>query len=99
MAAATWMAEDMAKRDYLSHTDSTGRDPGRRMIEFGYTPYAWMCEIALGGSETGASAFNVWRNSPGHYSCMVDAKYVSVGIGRAYSTAAGWRWTVNFGSL
>ena len=57
---------------------------------------------ALAGAlsrETGQSAFDVFRASGSHNSCMIDAKYVSVGIGRAWGPIDGWRWTVNFGSL
>ncbi|MCC6627483.1 MAG: hypothetical protein IT340_08795 [Chloroflexi bacterium] len=98
-AAASWMAADSADRGVLSHRDSLGRDPGRRMVDHGYSPYAWMCEVALGGSETGQSALTVWQLSPPHNGCLIDAKYVSVGIGRAWGPIDGWRWTVNFGSL
>ncbi|MCC6627484.1 MAG: CAP domain-containing protein [Chloroflexi bacterium] len=98
-AAASWMAADSATRGVLTHVDSLGRGSGARMVAFGYSPYAWMCEIALGGSETGESALTVFQLSPPHNGCLIDAKYVSVGIGRAWGPIDGWRWTVDFGSM
>ncbi|MCK5219555.1 hypothetical protein KAR10_08535, partial [bacterium] len=35
--ASQWHSEDMASKNYFSHTDSLGRDPFQRMADFGYT--------------------------------------------------------------
>jgi uncharacterized protein YkwD len=92
------MANDLAQRNVLSHIDSQGRDPGRRNIAFGYTPYAWTCELALGGTPSGETAFFIFKGSPSHVGCLFDPKFVSVGIGRAYTPASDWRWVIAFGS-
>ena len=39
-AAATWMANDLATKNYFSHTSSDGRSPQQRMAAFSYPAYA-----------------------------------------------------------
>jgi uncharacterized protein YkwD len=39
--ASKWMSNDMATKNYFSHTDSLGRDPYQRLIDFGYTCNTW----------------------------------------------------------
>jgi uncharacterized protein YkwD len=39
--ATRWMSQDMAANDYISHTDSLGRDPFERMADFGYDYNTW----------------------------------------------------------
>lgn len=108
LAEAQWHASDMARLGYLSHWDTTivqdgpgagqTRDFGRRSNDFGNSPYANRCEIALGGSERGWDAWNVWLHSPGHNACQTDGRMVHVGIGRAWSGLDAWRWSVSLSS-
>jgi len=37
--AAEWTAADLAKRWFLSHTDSLGRDPQQRITDCGGVPW------------------------------------------------------------
>jgi hypothetical protein len=60
--AARWMSDDMATKNYFSHTDSLGRDPFTRMAAFGYNYNTWKREPRrrLRGAQ---AAFDLWRNS------------------------------------
>lgn len=97
-AAAQWMANDMALYGYLSHHDRFGRDSGSRMNDFGSSPMTWRCEMALGGSETGAGTFTVFHLSDSHDPCQRDGKYTIVGVGRSWGVLDNWRWTITLGS-
>ena len=98
-AAADWMSNDMAANDYFSHTDSLGRDPFQRMADFGYSYSTWKGENLAAGVDVGQAAFNVFKNSPGHNSNMLNPNFKVIGIARAYGagTTYGWYWTTDFG--
>jgi uncharacterized protein YkwD len=100
-ASATWMAASAAAGNWLSHHDQYGRDPGRRMVDFGASPYSWMCEVGFGWGDpvSGETAFNVWHLSPGHDGCQSDPKYIHVGTSREFNpTTREWRWYTSFSS-
>jgi uncharacterized protein YkwD len=98
--AAEWMSTDMATRNYFSHTDSQGRNPFARMSDFGYPATGWRAENIAAGNSSALSTFNQWKNSAGHNANMLGAKYKVIGVGRAYNSAARyrWYWTTDFGS-
>lgn len=98
-AGARWMSEDMAEHDCLSHIDSLGRSPAERMIAFGYTQASLSGEVIRGGGSTPESAFEAWRNSPGHNTVMLTDGFAVAGVGKAYDSQSlyGWFWTVDFG--
>jgi len=94
-----WMSADMATNNYFSHTDSLGRDPFQRMAAFGYDYNTWKGENLAAGVADAQSAFNMWKNSPGHDANMRNANFTVIGIGRAYGegTQYGWYWATDFG--
>lgn len=106
--SSTWMSNDMASKNYFSHTDSLGRDPFTRMNAFGYPYYPAGENIAAGYSDA-QNTFNLWVNacdpdSSGactyaHRKNMLSTSYVVIGIGRAYNAGStyGWYWTTDFG--
>src|SRR5690242_20450106 len=106
--SSTWMSTDMATKNYFSHTDSLGRDPFARMNAFGYT-HAPAGENIAAGYPDAQNTFNQWLtacDADGLGNCtyahrvnMLNASYVVIGIGRAYSSTAtyGWYWTTDFG--
>ena len=98
-AAADWMSNDMAAEDYFSHTDSLGRQPFQRMADFGYSYDTWKGENLAAGVDVAQAAFDVFKNSPGHNSDMLNANFKVIGIARAYGagTTYGWYWTTDFG--
>lgn len=98
--ASQWMSGDMAAKGYFSHTDSLGRDPFRRMADFGYS-YAPAGENIAAGNASAQSTFNQWQASSGHQANMLNAGYKVIGIGRVYNSASPyrWYWTTNFGGV
>ena len=52
--AAQWMSADMATNNYLSHHDSKGRDPFKRMAAFGYNYNTYKAENIAAGQQTAA---------------------------------------------
>jgi uncharacterized protein YkwD len=90
--ASQWLADDMAAKNYFSHTDSLGRNPGSRYIAFGYpSGVGWGENIAAGSSDA-RNTFCQWKTSAGHNANMLNGSYVALGIGRAYSSKATYRW-------
>ena len=106
--SSTWMSNDMAAKNYFSHTDSLGRDPFTRMAAFGY-PYSPAGENIAAGNSDAQSTFTQWQTACdpdasgactyAHKQNMLNPSYVVIGIGRAYSASStyGWYWTTDFG--
>jgi uncharacterized protein YkwD len=97
--AALWMSNDMAQKDYFSHTDSLGRDPFQRMADLGYDYNTWKGENLAAGSDTPQMTFELWRDSPGHNENMLNPNFVVVGLAKAYGSDStyGWYWAAEFG--
>ncbi|HLF77788.1 MAG TPA: CAP domain-containing protein [Dehalococcoidia bacterium] len=98
--AASWLANDMAIKNYMSHTDSLGRSLGPRLQQCD-TFYSSAAENIAAGYTTAASVFNGWRNSSGHNVNMLGAAYKQIGIARVYgaSSTYGWYWATDFSSV
>lgn len=99
--AAKWDTIDMAQKNYFSHTDSTGRDPFKRMAAFGYTFKTSEGENIAAGNATAANTFAQWKASAPHNTNMLSSAYKVIGISRSYSAKAtyGWYWTTDFGGF
>ena len=101
--AAEWYSNDMASKNYWysNHTDSLGRDPFKRMADFGYTFNTYKGENIAAGYAAAADTFNQWKNSPGHNANMLNANYKAIGIGKGSNTASTYRhyWTNDFGGV
>src|SRR5437868_1495324 len=99
--AAQWLSDDMARNNYLNHTDSLGRDFGTRLNAFGYTYNTYKGENIAAGTNynIGMNVFNGWRNSPGHNRNMLDPNFKAIGIGISYNPNSNYRyyWANNFG--
>jgi uncharacterized protein YkwD len=106
--SSKWMSGDMAAKNYFSHTDSLGRDPGTRLAAFGYTFFPWGENLAAGYSDAQAT-LDQWINacdpdgsgacSFGHRRNMLNPSFQAIGIGRAFGSGStyGWYWTTDFG--
>ncbi|MEI7554946.1 CAP domain-containing protein [Candidatus Chlorohelix sp.] len=96
--ASRWMSSDMGAKNYFNHTDSLGRDPFKRMSDFGYT-YHSAAENIAAGYEAAQDVFIGWKNSPGHNTNML-GNYTEIGIGRVYTASSlyKWYWTTDFGT-
>lgn len=98
---AHWMAWDLGRNAYFSHTDSLGRMPYQRAQDCGYPSGAGE-NLAAGQSwDTALEAFNAWKASPGHNQNMLASYYVTIGIARVYvpGSPLGWYWVTNFGTV
>ncbi len=100
-AAAQWLSEDMADKNYFSHIDSLGRDLLQRLADFGYTVATTKGENIAAGYATAENVLTGWKNSPGHNANMLNVGYHVIGIGLAYASASdyGWYWTTDFGGM
>jgi len=97
--AATWMANDLAGRQNLAHTDSLGRTPWQRMPDCGYSIPGGE-NLAAGTSRSGAQwALDAWIASPSHRDVMVTRDFTTIGIARVYAPGSryGWYWVTDFG--
>jgi uncharacterized protein YkwD len=99
--ASEWMSIDMGVNAYFSHTDSLGRDPWARMAAFGYNYNTWKGENLAAGTSSAQTAFNLWKDSPGHNANMLGANYTAIGIARRYTAGSpySWYWTTDFGGF
>lgn len=100
-AAAVWMADDLAARDLLSHTDSLGRDMRERFTAFGYPTNSVVRENVAAGYETGQAVMQGWMDSSAHRANNLATDVTALGIARVYSDSSqfGWFWVLTFGSV
>ena len=97
--AAQWLADDMAKKSYLSHTDSLTRDFSTRLRDFGYENASVMAEnIGLGAPDPAQAVAN-WMKSPGHRANILNPELTEIGVGYAYNARDPNRhyWVQDFG--
>jgi uncharacterized protein YkwD len=97
--AASWMANDMATRNYMGHVDSLGRSISQRLPDCD-TYYSAAAENVAAGLESAQAVFNGWKGSSSHNSNML-GDYKQIGIARAYgnNTRYGWYWATEFSSV
>lgn len=99
--AAKWLSLDNAgnKPDDPDHTDSLGRDAGKRLSDFGYAADIIKENIVV-GAETAAQAMQVWVASGFHIRNLVNADVKVIGVSRVCKKGAKWgcHWTVILGS-
>ena len=84
MAAAQAKANDMATRDYWSHTSPDGRAPWSFLAASGYQYQAAGENLAYGFGNA-AQTVTGWMNSAEHRANILDAAYQDVGFGVAES--------------
>jgi uncharacterized protein YkwD len=99
-AAADHHSQDMANKNYFSHTLSNGDSPEKNIERFGYTNWSFVGENIAAGQETAKAVMDAWKSSPEHDKNMRDKNFTEIGIGRAYNKSSkyGWYWTTTFGS-
>src|SRR2546427_2464168 len=99
-AAATWMAGDMAAKNYIGHVSSDGRSPTQRMSAFGYpAPSMYTGEDLGAGYETAPAELAGWQASAAHNAVLLNPNYNAVGIGLVYNASSTyrWYWAADFG--
>jgi len=91
-AAAQLHSQDMADRNYFSHTSLSGLSPWQRATAQGISANAE--NIAAGGS-TASSTLEQWKTSDGHCLNMMSSNMKLFGIGYGYNAGSTYRhyWT------
>nr|WP_245573942.1 CAP domain-containing protein [Amycolatopsis nigrescens] len=92
VTAAQKHSDDMAARDYFSHTTPEGVSFAERIREAGYgKPGA---ENIAKGQATAAQVMSSWMNSDGHRRNILNCSLGKLGVG---VNTAGRLWTQDFG--
>ncbi|WP_246256792.1 CAP domain-containing protein [Amycolatopsis anabasis] len=91
-AAAQGHSDDMAERNYFSHTTPDGVTFDQRIKKAGYPSPA--AENIAKGSATAEQTMRMWMNSDGHRRNILNCSFKKLGVG---VTKDGWYWTQNFG--
>lgn len=78
--AAQSKAEDMADRNYWSHTTPDGKQPWQFITSQGYR-YSIASENLAYGFDSASSAINAWMKSKSHKEAMLDETVQDVGFG------------------
>jgi hypothetical protein len=95
---SSWHAEDMAAKNYFSHTDSLGRGFATRLGQCDASGGSAGENIAA-GYQTAQDVFNGWKNSPGHNANMLNASYRYIGIARVTGGSYGVYWVTDLSSI
>jgi len=96
--AAQWMAEDLARRGQLDHTDSRRRDMKARLQFFGYQDPHIMAENVAAGPDTPETVVEQWLRSRPHRANMLNPDIREVGVGHARNSAGISFWVLDLGT-
>ena len=80
-------SEDMLARDYLSHVNPEGKNPGDRIADTGIAVTAWGENIAMaqGLADPVDAIVEGWMNSEGHRANILRTTFTHTGVGVAQS--------------
>lgn len=92
---ARYKSQDMANKNYFSHTSPTYGSPFTMMQNFGVKFSAAGENIAM-GQKTPAEVVNAWMNSPGHRANILGTSYTQIGVGLAKNNNGVCYWTQMF---
>ncbi|MCW5881744.1 MAG: CAP domain-containing protein [Anaerolineae bacterium] len=94
--AAQQHSDDMATRDFFSHTGSDGRDLWQRLLDVGYSAQL-VGEAIAGGQSTPADVVSGWMRSDGHRMLLLHPDLAHLGVGHAYNAGATFKhyWTAD----
>ena len=99
--AAKWLSQDNAdhKPDDPDHTDSLGRDAGKRLFDFGYDAGVIKENIVVGATSA-VDAMQIWKASGFHVRNLLNPEVKMIGVSRVCKKDAksGCHWTVILGS-
>ena len=95
--AALSQSQDMATRNFFSHTGSNGSQLSVRVSATGYN-WSAVAENIAAGQSTPSQVFQSWLNSPSHKQNMLNPTYRDVGFGYASNTLSTYKtyWTATF---
>lgn len=98
LKAADWMSQDMAKKEYLNHTDSLGRKADARMAAAGYNYQCARGEVLGINRGDAQGILQRWKDSPAHNQILLTGDYKTVGLRRTCTEAQRCFWAADFGS-
>ena len=93
-AAAQAHSDDMARRNFFSHTSPDGRGPVDRLRAQGVTGFAAVAENIARTSGGAREVVALWLNSPNHRDNIVNCQFTHHGL-----AVSGDRWTHVFLAL
>ena len=94
--AAQDHSDDMATRDYFSHTSPDGVTFAERIRAAGYQGGA-IAENIAAGQTSAKDVMRGWMASPGHRANILTCSYRDIGVGYATGGSYGTYWTQTFG--
>jgi len=92
---ARFKSQDMAEKNYFSHTSPTYGSPFKMITDFGLTYTAAGENIAM-GQKTPAEVMKGWMNSSGHRANILNKNYTEIGVGLAVNKNGQNYWTQMF---
>ncbi|GMF37065.1 unnamed protein product [Phytophthora fragariaefolia] len=92
-------SNDMAAKNYMSHTGSDGSSMSQRITASGFQWTAIAENVAAGQKDVDA-VMKSWMNSAGHRKNILSKSYTMFGCGYAYSPKSSYKhyWTQDFGA-
>ncbi len=94
-SAAQGHSDDMAAKNYFSHTSQDGRTMTDRIKASGFSPLSAWAENIAWGQRTPAAVVKAWMNSEGHRRNIMNCAYTHLGVGMATSPRGPY-WTQDF---
>lgn len=92
---ARYKSQDMATKNYFSHTSPTYGSPFDMIKAFGLS-YSAAGENIAAGQTSPQSVMNAWMNSSGHRQNILSPNYTEIGVGLAKSSSGKYYWTQMF---
>lgn len=95
--AATLHAQDMANKNYYSHTSLDQRTFAQRIKAQGYQ-YSGIAENIYAHPQTAELAMQGWLKSERHCRNLMNPQFTHVGMGMGYNPNSEWQyyWVQNF---
>jgi len=87
-------SQDMADKNYFSHTSPTYGDPFAMMKSFGIK-YGYAGENIAKGYNSAESVMNGWMNSSGHRANILNPNFKTIGVGYVKANGTTY-WTQMF---
>lgn len=96
--AARGHSQDMATRNYFSHTGLDGRTYTQRMFDAGFNGSGPYGENIGGGYGSPEAVVSGWMGSTGHCQNIMNGSFRVAGVGYAFGAAStyGSYWTMTF---
>ena len=95
--AAQLHSQDMASKNFFSHTGSNGSSPFTRITAQGYR-WSTAGENIAAGYGTAQTVVAGWLTSPGHCANIMNPRFKELGVGYAYGSTSTYKhyWTNTF---